>query len=144
MVLLSFKQNIPSSKSALLAGLPAFERAMYETDFRAADAAYYSGRVAAKARDSTWDNWKRYVEPLGLDPFLEMVAYQTLVGVLSGFTTHLRTGTGFFGRGQRMQSSTVSGPISSIHWHLDCNGHRRQPNQSARVRQLCTPNPINV
>ena len=87
---------------------------MYESDFRAADEAYYSGRVAAatKARESVWSNWTRYVVPLRLVPFLEMVAHQVRVRVLSGFAARVRIG--FFGRGRTVQSGTVSGQLSSI------------------------------
>ena len=87
---------------------------MYESDFRAADEAYYSGRVAAatKARESVWSNWERYVAPLGLDPFLEMATHSNRIRALSGFAARARTG--FFGRGRTVQSGTVSSQLSSI------------------------------
>ncbi len=47
----------------------------YERDFRLADAGYYNGLVAVTAQNqkTCWNNLTAYVEPMGLDPYLQGV-----------------------------------------------------------------------
>jgi hypothetical protein len=53
-----------------------------------------------------------YVQPLGVDPYLANTPFDTQVRCLTGFAE--RTGTGFYGRGRQVQSSTVSQAIMAI------------------------------
>jgi hypothetical protein len=57
-------------------------------------------------------NWCTYVWPLGVDPYLQHAPFQAQVRCLTGFAA--RTQTGYFRRGQKVQSSTVSGAITAI------------------------------
>jgi hypothetical protein len=47
-----------------------------------------------------------------MDPYLQHVPYSTQVRCLTGFAA--RTRTGFYGYGQQVQSSTVTGAITAV------------------------------
>ena len=82
--------------------------------FRAADAAFYAGRVEAttKNRESQYANWCAFVRPLGVDPALQDTPFNTRVRCLSGFAALTRSG--YFGRGKQVQSGTVSSAITAV------------------------------
>ena len=94
--------------------LPAFQKHLYESAFRIADAGYLNGRVAktAEGRKTHWRNWVAFVTPLGMDPELQGINHAWRVRCLTGFAGLSRTG--YFGRGKQVQSSTVSGAITAI------------------------------
>ena len=87
---------------------------MYACDFRTADEGYRAGRVAAttKNRQTHWDNWCSYVEPLGLEPYLQRVGYVKRVRVLTGFAARVRRGC--YSRGKRVQATTVTSAVTAI------------------------------
>ena len=60
----------------------------------------------------TLGNWCAYVKPLGVDPYLQQVPYQQRVQCLTGFAA--QTQTGYYGKGQQVQSSTVTSAITAI------------------------------
>lgn len=106
--------NFSATGSGLLDGIPAQLRPRYESDFRFADAAYYAGRVASttKNRRTHWDNWTTYVQPLGLDTYLQGVSYTHRVRVLIGFAAWVQQGC--YGRGRRVQACTVSSALTAV------------------------------
>ena len=57
-------------------------------------------------------NWTSYVGPLGLDPFLQGVDYTTRVRALTGFAARVRQG--YYGRGKRVATGTVTGAITAV------------------------------
>ena len=65
---------VPPSIAELLDRLPAELKSSYARDFHTSDAAFRSGRVAqtTKNRESRWDNWCTYVQPLGVEPHLQI------------------------------------------------------------------------
>ena len=65
-----------------------------------------------KNRKTHWENWTRYVRPLGLDPFIQGIEYTTKVRALTGFAS--RVWQGLFGRGKRIATGTVVGAITAI------------------------------
>ena len=92
--------KIPSSKPDLLDSVPPFLRDFYARAFRAADEAYFDGRVAAttKNREAYWRRWCRFVGSLGVDPFLQETTHRRRIRCLSGFAALVRTG--YYGRGK--------------------------------------------
>jgi hypothetical protein len=94
--------------------LPIWHRNDYACDFHTADEGNYAGRVAATTQNwkTHWVNWTKYVQPLGLDPFLQGVWYTTKVRVLTGFAERVRRG--LYGRGKRVQTGTVVGALTAI------------------------------
>ena len=82
--------------------------------FRAADAAFVSGRVAAtsKNRDTQYANWCAFVRPLGVDPSLQKNPFHLRVRCLTGFTAITRSG--YFGKGKQVQSGTVSTALTAV------------------------------
>ena len=78
------------------------------------DDAYYAGRMAgtAKNRQSYWDHWNAYVHPLGMDAYLQDGMYTDRVRMLTGFAARVQQGS--YGRGQRVQASTVSAAIMAV------------------------------
>ena len=80
-------------------------------DFRLADEAFCTGRleVTSNKREMSWRDWCTYVKHLGVDLYLQQVPYAKRVQCLTGFAD--RTRTGFYGHGQQVQSSTVTGAI---------------------------------
>ncbi len=106
--------HAPITWTELLDRLPASSRCHYESDFRFADAAFYTGRVVATNKNwhSNWSNWERYVAPLGLDPYLQDTPFPWRVRALTGFTARARKGA--FGKGRQVQACTVSGYAVSI------------------------------
>ena len=100
--------------SGILDRLPFELKNCYASDFYLADEGYYAGRVAAtsKARKSYWDHWNAYVRPLGMDPYLQDAPYIDKVRVLTGFAARVRGGG--YGRGQRVQTSTVSTAVTAV------------------------------
>jgi hypothetical protein len=64
------------------------------TDFAAADAAYFAGRMAAtaKRRKSHWEHWRTYIEPLGLDTYLQNTPFHHRIRAITGFASQIRRG----------------------------------------------------
>ena len=100
--------------SGILDRLPFELKNCCAVDFYLADEGYYTGQVAAtsKARKSYWDHWNAYVRPLGVDPYLQDAPYIDKVRVLTGFAVRVRGGG--YGRGQRVQTSTVSTAVTAV------------------------------
>ena len=109
--------------------LPPELQGGYARDFRRADKAFLSGQVEATAqgRATCWQNWCTYVQPLGVDPYLDHTPFQTQVRCLTGFAQFTRSG--FFGQGRQVQSSTVSQAITAI---------------GQTIALACNNNPIKV
>jgi hypothetical protein len=63
-------------------------------------------------RKTHWENWIRYVGPLGLDPYSQRVQYTTKVRVLTGFAARVRQG--LYGRGKRVAAGTVVGAFTAV------------------------------
>ncbi len=63
-------------------------------------------------RKTHWENWIRYVGPLGLDPYSQGVQYTTKVRVLTGFAARVRQG--LYGRGKRVAAGTVVGAFTAV------------------------------
>ncbi len=69
--------------------------------------------ATTKNRATHWGHWTRYCRPLGLDPYLQGVDYHTQrVRALTGFAGRIRRGA--YGRGKRVQASTVIGALTSV------------------------------
>jgi hypothetical protein len=86
----------------------------YTRDFHLADERFYAGQVAVttKNRATHWGHWTTYVQPLGLDPYLQGVGYTILVQVLTGFAA--RVCRGAYGRGMQVQVGTVVSALTAI------------------------------
>ncbi len=95
-------------------GLPPQLRGGYARDFCLADDAFCSGQLEATAqvRATRWRNWCTYIQPLGVDPYLDHTPFDTQVRCLTGFAQ--QTQSGFYGRGRQVQSGTVSQAITAI------------------------------
>ncbi len=94
--------------------LPLELRCGHAREFRLADEAFCIGRLEATSnkREMHWRNWPTYVKHLEVDLYLQQVPYAKQVRCLTGFTA--RTRTGFYGHGQQVQSSTVTGAITAV------------------------------
>ena len=100
--------------AGLLDRLPVELQNCHESDFRLADDAYFTGRVVATTKNwaTHWEHWSQYVQPLGLDPYLQGVQYIDRVRALTGFAADVRTGN--YGRGKRVQSGMVIGALTPV------------------------------
>ena len=94
--------------------VPPFLRHLYEADFRAADAAFRDGRVAAttKKREKYYANWSEYVRPLRMEPDLSNAEYTDQQRALSGFAARVKTG--FYGNRGQVQAGTASGALTAV------------------------------
>jgi hypothetical protein len=83
-------------------------------DFHLVDEAFRAGQLEAttNTREMRWKNWCTYVKHLGVDPFIQQVPYATHVQCLTGFAAQTRAG--FYGHGRQVQSSTVTGAITTV------------------------------
>jgi hypothetical protein len=59
-----------------------------------------------------WQNWKAYVEPLRVDPYLQGIPYSKKVRCLTGFAGRVRRGG--YGSGRKVKADTVSTALTSI------------------------------
>ncbi len=86
----------------------------YAGDFNLADEAFCAGQLeaTAKGRAARWQHWCAYVRPMGVDPYLQQVPFSKTVQCLTGFAA--RTRTGYYGKGQKVQSSSVTSTITAI------------------------------
>ncbi|KAL7458421.1 hypothetical protein ACHAWC_009998 [Mediolabrus comicus] len=100
----------------LLERIPAELKDSYEGDFRAADAAFFAGRLEAttKKRQTYWRHWVQYCLPVGVDPYLSHVttSFQSKARMLTGFAARVRAG--FYGRGREVKADTTSAAITAI------------------------------
>jgi hypothetical protein len=82
-------------------------------DFCTADEGYHTGQVAATNQNGKthWENWTKYVQPLGLDPFLQGVRYTTKVRAITGFMARVRRG--LYRPGKQVQTRTVLGALTT-------------------------------
>ena len=98
----------------LLDRLPFLQRSRYEDYFCLADAAFHNGQVEAstKTREMHWTAWTKFLSPLGIDPYLQDVAYEQRVQVLTGFAAAVRSGT--YSRGRTVTAATVSVAITAL------------------------------
>ena len=106
---------VPPSVTELLDRLPAELKSSYAHDFHASDAAFRSGRVAqtTKNRESRWDNWCMYVQPLGVDPYLQTTPFGLRCRCLMGYAARVRSG--YFGKESKFklaQSLAQSQPLA--------------------------------
>ncbi len=87
---------------------------VFSGDFNLADEAFRAGRLEAtsKGRATHWQNWCTYVRPMGVDLYLQQAPFTKSVRCLTGFAA--RTRTGYYGKGQQVQSSTVTSAITAI------------------------------
>ena len=97
-----------------MAHVPPTQQARYARDFRAADAAITTGRVAATSEERTkfWERWTRYVQPLGIDPYLQSVAFRDKVRATTGFAQRVRTG--YYGFGAQVTTARVQTAIRAV------------------------------
>lgn len=68
--------------------------------------------ATTKNWETYWDHWGTFVQPLGVDPHLQGVGYQHRIRLLTGFAAAVRAGD--FGRGRRVQTSTVSSALAAL------------------------------
>jgi hypothetical protein len=94
--------------------LPPLLQNQYECYFYTADEGFFHGRVAAsaKTRDAHWENWVKFIKPVGVDPYLQETNYVTRVQLLTGFAAYVRSGD--VGRGCQVTTSTVSMAITAV------------------------------
>ena len=89
---------------------------MYESDFRIADQALRSGRVAktTESREKQWRDWESYCGPLGVDPYLNerTTRFRVRVRTLTGFAA--RTRTGYYGRGKQVAVGSVRPALTAV------------------------------
>ena len=106
--------SVPPSAVELLDRLPAELKSTYARDFHASDAAFQSGKVAqtTKKWESLWDSWCTYVQPLGVDPYLQTTPFGLHCRCLMGYTARVRSG--YFGKGKQVQASTVTSAITAV------------------------------
>ena len=78
-IYIPYKFQILTSSSEFLARLTPFLRVEYESDFRVGDKGISNGRVEATSenREKFWRFWRAYCKPLGIEPYLEEVDFQT-------------------------------------------------------------------
>jgi hypothetical protein len=109
-----FNASYPPAKPELLDRVPTFLRDQYSRDFRLADDGFRNGRVASttKTRESYWQSWTGYVQPLGVDPHLQGTPFTEAVRAITGFAARVRVGG--YGRGREVKADTVSTAISAI------------------------------
>lgn len=94
--------------------LPPFLRHRYEADFRLADEAFLSGRLASTSatRNKYWSRWTAYVAPLGVDPYLQETVHEYKARALSGFAARVRSG--YYGRNKQIRTGSVSAALTAI------------------------------
>ena len=89
---------------------------MYESDFRIADQALRSGRVAktTESREKHWGDWESYCGPLVVDPYLNerTTRFRVKVRTLTGFAA--RTRTGYYGRGKQVAVGSVRPELTAV------------------------------
>ena len=68
--------------------------------------------ATAKGRELHWKNWCAFVAPVGVDPELQETPFQTSTRIITGFSGLSRTG--YYGRGKRIQSATVSSALTAV------------------------------
>lgn len=111
-----FQQTFSIAITELLDGLPDFQKALYQSDFAAADKAFRAGRVEATttARETYWKHWESYCQPVGVDPHLSYYStpYATRARVLTGFAARVRSG--FYGRGRQIKAESARGAITAV------------------------------
>jgi hypothetical protein len=110
----TFKPVLMFNGQELLDRLPAELKSSYARDFHASNAAFQSGRVAqtTKNRESRWENWCMYVQPLGVDPYLQTTPFGLRCRCLMGYAARFRSG--YFGKGKQVQASTVTSAITAV------------------------------
>ena len=105
----------PPPQSEILDSIPPLLKANYQADSVAVDEAYYdNGRVVETTRHMNihWNNWRRYVGPVGVDPYLQRTPFTTRVRFLSGYAAKVRRG--YFIQGHQVQSGSVSQALMAI------------------------------
>jgi hypothetical protein len=111
----NFLQHLFSSPTPeLVDSLPAHLRDSYARDFRLADDAFYAGRLKAtsRGRQKYWNQWQKYMAPMGVDPHLQDTSFSKRVQLLSGFAARVRTG--YYGTGNQDKNFTVSSAIMAV------------------------------
>ena len=109
-----FQFNLLPPNNELVDYLPAHLRDSYARDFCLADDAFHSGRVetASRGRKKYWDHWQKYVEPVGVDSYLQDTIFSKQMQLLSAFTAQVRTG--YYGKGNQVKHCTVSIALMAI------------------------------
>jgi hypothetical protein len=109
-----FQLQLSPPQTDLVDSLPAYLRDSYTSDFRAADAAFHTGRLEATScgREKYWTHWQKYVSPVGVDPYLQDTHFSQQIRLLFGFAARVRTG--YFGNGRQVKGCTVSSTITAI------------------------------
>jgi hypothetical protein len=94
--------------------LPPELQSGYVHDFYAADAAFKAGQVAQTTKnwESCWEHWDSYINPLGMDAYLQATPFQQRVQYLTGFSAQVQSG--YYGKGKQVQASTVSSAITAV------------------------------
>lgn len=97
--------------------IPALLRDSYASDFRIADAGFfYNGRgrvvTTTTKRNLLQTHWTNYVQPLGLDPFLQKTPYTTKIQAISGFAGRMRTG--YYGQRRQISAPAVTTAITAV------------------------------
>ena len=101
------------ARQELFDRVPAFQRHLYEADFRSADEAFQNARVEATSKKRTKHYAKRtkYVRPLQLEPDLSNASYVQQQRALSGFAAIMRNG---LYSGRVVQAGTASGALTAV------------------------------
>ncbi len=111
---------VPSSKPAIVDGLPPKLQGGYVCNFGTADAAFQAGWMeeTSQSWEACWQNWCTYVRPLGLDPYLQHTPFQTCIRCLMGFAAHTRTGFYGWTKGAKLHGFWCN----HSHWPDNCHG----------------------
>jgi hypothetical protein len=112
-LLTQFSQKKSPPTTDLLVRLPSQLKNPYTSDFAAADEAYLTGQVAAKRMKSHWKHWCTYVQPLGMEPYLQGTPFGHRIRALTGFASRIHWG--YHSKKCQVQVGTaVSSAITAI------------------------------
>ena len=124
----------------MLATLPRESKDSYTGDFHIADAAISFGRVelTTTERQNFWKKWCKYVEPIGVDPYIRNEEFGTIIRATTGFAGRVRAG--HFGRGYQVTCPRVQTAVRAIGQTCELDlGHNplhRAPDRSLKPLEL--------
>jgi hypothetical protein len=89
--------------------------------------------ATALARVTHWKNWEAFVQPLGVDPFLQGTDFTLRTRCLTGFAAHIRRGG--YRRGRQVKSAMVSTALMAVGTEiaLACGNNPTKLNGSDRL-----------
>ena len=122
-----------------MARLPTFLSVEYESDFRVGDKGISNGRAEATSKnwEKFWRIWSDYCKPLGIEPYLEEVDFQTKMRVATGFSGRVRKGS--HGRGKQVQVGTVRAELRGVNSKIALDTGRQPLHQPGSNNKYILP-----